>query len=135
MGLILNYNVPEEKIYSAYGLTVYGKVNRYIWTIDNTKENALIFIRITHIINGKEVTVFDMQMGNRCIFQCRIDDTLDNFLYWMATEKPDKYSIERQVYDSLCQSSSLFNHLMNQKKAKQRRRKEMYDMQVQNFHL
>lgn len=128
MGLILNYNVPETKIYSSHGLMVYGKINRYIWTIDNTEENALISIRITRMINGKETTVFKMQMGNRCIFQCRIDDTLDNFLYWMAIEKPDKYSIERRIYDSLCQSNSLFNHLMNQKKAKQRIKEAANDM-------
>ena len=62
-----------------------------------------------------------MQMGNRCIFQSRIDDTMDNFLYWIATEKPDTYSIEKQVYKSLCQSDSLFNHLIRQKKDRQRK--------------
>lgn len=47
MGLILNNNVEETKIMSAYGLTVYGKINRYVWTLSgNTEENALITIRI-----------------------------------------------------------------------------------------
>lgn len=122
MGLILNNNVSEEKIMQAYGLTVYGKINRYVWTLEgNREENALIDIRITRMINGKENTIFSMQMGNRCIFQCRIDDTMDNFLYWIATEKPDTYSIEKQVYKSLCQSDSLFNHLIRQKKDRQRK--------------
>ena len=119
MGLILNNNVEETKIMQAYGLTVYGKINRYIWTLSgNTEENALITIRIA---DAEENILFSMDMGNRCIFQSRIDDTLDNFLYWMVTEKPDTFSIERQVYKSLCQSDSLFNHSIRQKKDRQRK--------------
>ena len=119
MGLILNNNVEESKIMSAYGLTVYGKINRYIWTIsDKAEEKALITIRIA---DAEGNDIFSMQMGNRCIFQCRIDDTMDNFLYWIAMEKPDTYSIEKQVYKSLCQSDSLFNHLIRQKKDRQRK--------------
>ena len=120
MGLILNNNVQETKIMSAYGLTVYGKINRYIWTLEgNKEENALINIIIVSDANNE--LLFSMQMGNRCIFQSRIDDTMDNFLYWIATEKPDTYSIEKQVYKSLCQSDGLFNHLIRQKKDKQRK--------------
>ena len=119
MGLILNNNVEESKIMTAYGLTIYGKINRYIWTIsDRAEENALITIRIA---DAEGNDIFSMQMGNRCIFQCRIDDTMDNFLYWIATEKPDTYSIEKQVYKSLCQSDGLFNHLIRQKKDRQRK--------------
>ena len=120
MGLILNNNVQETKILSAYGLTVYGKINRYVWTLEgNKEENALINIIIVSDTDNK--LIFSMQMGNRCIFQSRIDDTMDNFLYWIATEKPDTYSIEKQVYKSLCQSDSLFNHLIRQKRDRQRK--------------
>ena len=120
MGLILNNNVQETKIMSAYGLTVYGKINRYVWTLEgNKEENALINIII--VSDADNELLFSMQMGNRCIFQSRIDDTMDNFLYWIATEKPDTYSIEKQVYKSLCQSDSLFNHLIRQKKDRQRK--------------
>ena len=119
MGLILNNNVKESKIMTAYGLTVYGKINRYIWTIsDRAEENALITIRIA---DAEGNDIFSMQMGNRCIFQCRIDDTMDNFLYWIAKDHPDKYDIEKQVFNSLCQSDSLFNHLIRQKKDRQRK--------------
>ena len=83
MGLILNNNVEESKIMTAYGLTVYGKINRYIWTIsDKAEENALINIRIT---DAEGNNIFDMNMGNNVILQSRIDDTMDNFLYWIAT--------------------------------------------------
>ncbi len=120
MGLILNNNVEETKIISAYGLTVYGKINRYVWTLEGNKEEKAL-INIIIVADADNELLFSMQMGNRCIFQSRIDDTMDNFLYWIATEKPDTYSIEKQVYKSLCQSDSLFNHLIRQKKDRQRK--------------
>ena len=122
MGLILNYNVEETKIYSAYGLTVYGKVNRYIWTFENNKEeNALITIRIEDVEGNN---IFSMQMGNNVILQRRIDDTMDNFLYWIATNQPDAYAIERQIYKSLCAYDCLFNHSIRQKKQAEKHKVE-----------
>ena len=122
MGLILNNNVEESKIMTAYGLTVYGKINRYIWTIsDRKEENALITIRIA---DAEGNDIFSMQMGNRCIFQCRIDDTMDNFLYWIAKDHPDKYDIEKQIFKSLCASNCLFNHSIRQRKHNEKRKEE-----------
>ena len=122
MGLILNNNVEESKIMSAYGLTVYGKVNRYVWTIDNNREeNALTTIRV---VDAGGNDIFSMYMGNRCIFQCRIDDTMDNFLYWIAKYRPDAYAIENQVFKSLCQADSLFNHSIFNRKQKEKRQAE-----------
>lgn len=122
MGIIYNGNVEESKIYQAYGLTVYGKVNRYIWTIHNGKEeDALITIRI---VDAEEKDIFFMYMGNRCIFQSRIDDTIDNFLYWIAKDQPDTYTIENQIYKSLCQSDSIFNHSISNRKQKEKRKTE-----------
>lgn len=122
MGLILNNNVKESKIYSAYGLTVYGKINRYVWTIsDRAEENALITIRIA---DAEGNDIFSMQMGNRCIFQSRIDDTMDNFLYWIAKDQPDAYDIEKQIFKSLCASNCLFNHSIRQRKQKEKRKEE-----------
>lgn len=119
MGIIYDSNVEETKIYEAYGLIVYGKINRYVWTVfDKEDENALITIRITDL-SGNDI--FSMYMGNNCIFQSRVDDTLDNFLYWIVEDKPDSYLIERQVYESLCQADSLFNHLIMQKKCRQKK--------------
>lgn len=122
MGLIYNKNVQEQKIYEAYGLTVYGKINRYMWTIrDNEEENALITIRI---VDNAGNDIFFMNMGNRCIFQSRIDDTLDNFLWWMSEERPEKNTIEETIYRCLCASDSLFNHSILNKKIRQKREKE-----------
>ena len=96
MGLILNNNVEETKIMSAYGLTVYGKINRYVWTIsDRAEENALITIRIA---DAEGNDIFSMNMGNNVILQSRIDDTMDNFytglqrISRMYTTLKSKYS-------------------------------------------
>lgn len=122
MGIIYNSNVEEKEIMQAYGLTVYGKINRYVWTIGNNKEeNALITIRIE---NAEGNNIFSMNMGNRFIFQCRIDDTLDNFLWWIAKAHPGNYAIEKQIYKSLCASDSLFNYTIWQRKEKQKREEE-----------
>ena len=122
MGLILNNNVEESKIYSAYGLIVYGKINRYIWTMDNNKEEkALITIRI---IDAEGNDIFSMNMGNNVILQSRIDDTMDNFLYWIAKDHPDKYDIEKQIFKSLCASNCLFNHSIRQRKQNEKRKEE-----------
>lgn len=122
MGVIYNNNVEESKIYQAYGLTVYGKINSYEWTIYNyRRENALITIRIVDE-NGNDI--FSMYMGNNCILQCRIDDTMDNFLWWIAEERPNNYTIEKQVYSSLCSNNCLFNNSIQQRKVKLRREEE-----------
>ena len=122
MGLILNNNVEETKIMSAYGLTVYGKINRYVWTIsDRAEENALITIRI---IDAEGNDIFSMNMGNSVILQSRIDDTMDNFLYWIAKDHPDKYDIEKQIFKSLCASNCLFNHSIRQRKQNEKRKEE-----------
>ena len=56
MGIIYNENVQESKIYQAYGLTVYGKINRYVWaTRENQEENALTAIRIVDASDRKSV--------------------------------------------------------------------------------
>ena len=122
MGLILNNNVKETKIMTAYGLTVYGKINRYIWTIsDRAEENALITIRIA---DAEGNDIFSMNMGNNVILQSRIDDTMDNFLYWIAKDHPGIYDIEKQVYKSLCSSNCLFNHSIRQRKQNEKRKEE-----------
>lgn len=122
MGIIFNRNVEETEIMSAYGLTAYGRINRYEWTLrNNESEKCLISIRIADR-NGNDV--FKMNLGNNCILWSRVDDTLDNFLYWIATENPDKYEIEKQVYKSLCSLNCLFNHRILNAKLKERKKEE-----------
>jgi hypothetical protein len=123
MGIIFDYKVEETQIMSAYGLIVYGKINKYDWMGINNygMENALVTFRI---VDNSGNDIFYMNMGNNCILQCRIDDTLDNFLWWIVKDHPDKYTIENQVYKSLCKSDCLFNYSISNRKAELRRVKE-----------
>lgn len=122
MGIIYNSKVKETGIMTAYGLVVYGKINCYEWTTrNNESEDCLISIRIA---DGKGNDIFTMNLGNNCIMWSRVCDTMENFLYWIVTENPDAYAIEKQVYKSLCSSNSLFNHYILNKKLKAKRKEE-----------
>lgn len=123
MGIIYDGNVEEKKLYKAYGLTVYGKINRYVWTIHNGKEDeCIITLRIADSAGNN---VFDMYLGNNCIMYDTFDRTIDNFLYWINTENPEKYTIEKQVFRSLCQSDCFFNHRITSRKFKERQQEEI----------
>lgn len=122
MGIIYNGNVEEKKLYKAYGLTVYGKINRYVWIIHNNKEDdCIITLRIT---DNDGNNILDMYLGNNCSMMEIFDRTIDNFLYWIGTENPDAEQIEKQVYQSLCQSDCWFNHRIQARKFNARREEE-----------
>lgn len=122
MGLIWNDKAEESKILEAHGLVAYGKINRYDWSFGyRENEDVLITLRITDTDNNE---IFSIYLGNNCILQSQIDDTLDNFLYWIAYEHPDNYSIEKQVYDSLTQSNCFFNDMIMRKKMLKRKEEE-----------
>ena len=84
MGIIYNRNVEEKELYSAYGMTVYGKENDYDWAIypDRSREKCYISLRIN---DGKN-DIINMVLGNRCIFKENFDRTIDNFLYWIEKD-------------------------------------------------
>lgn len=121
MGIIYNSEATEEALYSAYGLTVYGKINRYISTVSDDREDALITIRI----KNADEDIFSKDMGFRFIFKSTFDRTIDNFLYWITTENPDQYDIEKQIFESLCQYDCWFNNrIERQKRIKQQKAEE-----------
>ena len=123
MGIIYDGNVEEKKLYKAYGLTVYGKINRYVWTIHNGKEDeCIITLRITDS-NGNNI--LDLYLGNVCIMYDTFDRTIDNFLYWINTENPDTEQIKKQVFESLCKSDCLFNHRIRTRKFREHQQAEI----------
>lgn len=123
MGIIFNNNVEEKKLYSAYGMTVYGKENDYDWTIypDKPREKCYISLRI----NDGKTDIIKMALGNRCVFKENFDRTIDNFLYWIKNDLPSNYIIENAVFKSLTCTDSIFNHLMEQRKRKERQEEEL----------
>lgn len=122
MGIIYDGNVEEKELYKAYGLTVYGKINRYVWIIHNEKEDeCIITLRIADS-TGKNI--LDLYLGNNCSMMGTFNRTIDNFLYWISTENPDAEQIEKQVYQSLCQSDCWFNHRIQTRKFNEQMKEE-----------
>lgn len=122
MGIIYDGNVEEKKLYKAYGMTVYGKINRYVWTIHNGKEDeCIITLRIADS-NGNNI--LDLYLGNVCIMYDTFDRTIDNFLYWINTENPDTEQIKKQVFESLCKSDCWFNDRIRTRKFNAEREEE-----------
>lgn len=122
MGIIYDGNVEEKKLYKAYGLTVYGKINRYVWTIHNGKEDECIIA--LRIANNDGNNLLDMYLGNNCIMYDTFDRTIDNFLYWINTENPDTEQIKKQVFESLCKSDCWFNDRIRTRKFNAEREEE-----------
>ena len=122
MGIIYDGNVEEKKLYKAYGLTVYGKINRYVWTIHNGKEDECIIA--LRIANNDGNNLLDMYLGNNCIMYDTFDRTIDNFLYWISTENPDVEQIKKQVFESLCKSDCWFNDRIRTRKFNAEREEE-----------
>lgn len=122
MGIIYNSNVEEKELYSAYGMTVYGKENDYDWSIypDRPREKCYISLRINDGTND----IINITLGNRCIFKENFDRTIDNFLYWIKNDIPSDYIIENAVFKSLTCADSIFNHLIEQRKRKERHDEE-----------
>ena len=122
MRIIYNSNVEEKELYSAYGMTVYGKENDFDWTIypDRPREKCYISLRINDGTND----IINLTLGNRCIFKENFDRTIDNFLYWIKNDIPSDYIIENAVFKSLTCTDSIFNHLIDQRKRKERQDEE-----------
>ena len=123
MGIIYNGNVEEKELYSAYGLTVYGKENDYDWIIypDRPREKCYISLRINDGTND----IINLPLGNRCIFKENFNRTIDNFLYWIDKDFPSNYAIENAVFKSLTCTDSIFNHHIEQRKYRERQEEEL----------
>lgn len=117
MGLIYSFKETEEKeLYNAYSMTVYGNINRYKWTIypDRPDEEVYTSIRIEK--DGEDIV--NEKLGNRCIFKEVFEKTIDNLLWWLDQDKPDPYEVEKIIFKSLCENSSLFNYRIESRKRK-----------------
>ena len=121
MGIVYDKNATEKELYSAYGLTVYGKENRY----DSVFSPEVKFVYITLRISDGEQNLVDEYLGNNCIFPNVFQRTIDNFLWWLSHDKPDEYDIEEIIRKSLCSSNCLFNtQIENRKRREEQERKE-----------
>ena len=124
--VLWNREAVESKLYSAYGMTVYGKVNTYQWNIfaGNPVEKCLISLRIVK----ENQEILNISMGNNIILERVFDRTIDNFLYWIAKEFPFNNEVEDMVFRTLTRFNTLFNSRMENlkwhEKEKERKLKE-----------
>lgn len=117
MGLVYSFKETEEaKLYEAYGMVVYGNVNKYEWTIypDRPDEEVYTSIRI----EKDGTNIVDIKLGNRCISKEVFEKTIDNLLWWLDQDKPDPYEVEKIIFKSLCENSLLFNYRIESRKRK-----------------
>lgn len=107
----------EKELYSAYGMTVYGETELYGWTIYDNKPNERVIISLRIVRNKKDF--YKQYLGNRCIFEENFNRTIDNFLWWIDKDNPNAYDIDNAVIKDLCETNSLFNHLIGNRKRKE----------------
>ena len=122
MGVLWNREAPEKKRYSAYGMTVYGKVNTYQWNIfaGNPVEKCLISLRIVRENVTESQEIVNLSMGNNVILERVFERTIDNFLYWIDKEFPFDNEIEEAVFRVLTKFSIVFNSNMERLKWKEK---------------
>ena len=126
MGIIYDKDAKEKELYSAYGLTVYGKENRYDSIFSPDVKSVYITLRIS---NG-ERNLVDEHLGNNCIFPNTFNLTIDNFLWWLFKDKPDKYDVEKMISKCLCASDCLFNTRIENRKWKEKQELEAAERQA-----
>lgn len=118
MGLIYNKDAEEKRIYAAYGYEVFGTENRYEWTYRNDKPSEVCYTTL-RILNELGEEIVNERLGNKCIFKDNFDNTIDNLLWWIMKDKPDKYNIDKVIENNLCASGSLFNYRIDNRKTKE----------------
>ena len=115
---LMHTGSKEKQIYAAYGMTVYVIRDRYDWTIYDNKPMENVYTKLR--IEKDEKDIINVHLGNRCIFEENFNRTIDNFLWWINRDNPDAYDIENAVFKSLTQTDSLFNHLIGNRKRKEK---------------
>lgn len=121
VGIATN-NKEEKQLYEAYGMTVFGVENRYDWTIYPNRPSENVYTNLRIEKNGTDVV--NIPVCNRCIFEDNFLRTIDNFLYWINKDKPKEFEIENAVFRVLCETNSMFNHSIGNRKRKEQQEKE-----------
>ena len=124
MGVITDRAEKMENIYTVYGYTVYARSAVYHWTAgvtSRTEDNIYTEIDIKDLA-GK--TVFYYNGYNRFMFADILEKNIDCFLWWIKTDRPDTYDIEKIFEKAVLENSCLFSYRINQRKEEERKRKE-----------
>lgn len=110
--MITSYGEKEEKLYEAYGFTIYGKIGHYESCITGESYDAYTTIRIQ---DETGVDIYSECLGNRFIADSVFKRAADCFLYWISKENPDQFLMERTIDDVLINNRGFFVENMNRR--------------------
>ena len=109
MGALLT-NKEEKEVYSAYGMTVYCVENENIWL----KNHDSVYTAIRIERNGENIVDIDLDINY--IGKRNFEKSIDNFLWWIKEDKPDKGYTESAVYAWLTECNNFLNHRIESRK-------------------
>lgn len=121
--MIIDRAKEKKTLYTAYGYTVEGIKADYVWTYDgsNRREDCLTSLYITDA-DGKEVYIHH-GFNNPIFMEC-FNRNIDCFLWWIAADQPDAYTLEKNFHDVFLKNSCFFSHRINQRKQAEKRKEE-----------
>lgn len=109
MGVLLT-NKEEKEVYSAYGMTVYCVENENIWL----KNHDSVYTAIRIERNGEDIV--DIGLDINYIDKRNFEKSIDNFLWWINEDKPEKSYTESAVYAWLTESNNFLNYRIESRK-------------------
>jgi len=124
MGVITDRSEMMENIYAAYGYTVYARSGIYHWTAGVTNRTEDNIYTEIDIKDPAGETTFRYVGYNRFIFSNILEKNIDCFLWWIKTDHPDAYDIEKTFEKAVLENSCLFSYKINQRKEEERKRNE-----------
>lgn len=116
--MIIDRNTTENTIYNAYGYTVNAIEATYKWTYDGSNREQKCYTKIV-ILDSENVEIFHYNGFNNPVFADILEKNIDCFLWWIKTDKPDTYNIEKTFYDAIIKNSCLFSHRITQRKKRE----------------
>lgn len=116
--IIDNKNATEKPIYSAYGYTVNAIEAIYRWTYDGSNREQKCYTMVS-ILDSENVEIFRFNGFNNPVFADILEKNIDCFLWWIKTDKPNAYNIEKTFYDAIIKNSCLFSYRIDQRKRRE----------------
>lgn len=116
--IIDNKNATEKPIYSAYGYTVNAIEAIYRWTYDGSNREQKCYTMVS-ILDSENVEIFRFNGFNNPAFADILEKNIDCFLWWIKTDKPDAYDIEKTFYNAIIKNSCLFSYRIDQRKRRE----------------
>lgn len=116
--MIIDRNTTENTIYNAYGYTVNVIEAIYRWTYDGSNREQKCYTMVS-VLNPENTEIFHYNGFNNPVFADIFEKNIDCFLWWIKTDQPDAFNVEKTFYDAIIKNSCLFSHRINQRKKRE----------------